>query len=479
MFVSLGVKGSEKTLTAIGGVRQGLKETASTAWETKVALVGAMYALERLFATSGQTGTNLTNFNAMLGGSTQSLQQYQYAARQAGVANQEVEATFKGLAAASTKLLLGQGDIAGAARVALVLKTNLNPELDAAANGHPEALLQRLQQYAQSKENIGLGNIALKSFGLTDNIIAAMRRNAFRPEVLKQAPTYGANEIKSLDKSNIAWSNLGNKVEMAVGHFNAVHGQTLVKDLSKITDQVIKLANAFEKLSEKAELFKWLGKIFEGWTLIFAGLTVAIEKLADTSPPEMGEDGKPQRKLSDSGKVDQSQSAFDRFLSAMFLGAGPGGNGLIGAIPDALKAWSEGTQKVVPGWSAAADKYSFDPNKPKTAAPATPPAPVVGNLPAVVKGMVAPQPQAAGGKAGTPPTLKLVVPPSPMLPAPAKAATPPVKPDNNHAGITQKIDVKQSLNFSHDGKDAEKTANSTKQAVRDAYRQTAAQGQVT
>ncbi len=483
LFVSLGVKGSEKTMGAITGMRQGLKDTASTAWETKVALVGAMYALERLFAASGQTGTSLTNFNALLGVSAQTLQQYQYAARQAGVSNQEVEGTFKALQATMTKTLMGEGAPKGMARVAALTGSMTTQDVDRFAK-QPQLLIQKLQEYAQKETNAGLRNEVLKSFGVGDSMIAALNRKAFRPEVLNRAPAYSDKEVKALDSANIGWSNLGNKIEMAIGHLNAAHGGDLVKDFSKITDQVIKLAGAFEKLSEKAELFKWLGKVFEGWTYIFVALTAAIEKMSDTSPPELGADGKPQKKLSDAGKVDKDQSAFDRFTAALFEGMSPQGSGLAGAIAEAVETnmlprltqgglWGKG--KAMPGVTPTPA-----PAKAVTAASA----PVGGAaggqmsiLGALTPDMLKRMTETAPGRPGSPAIVRLVVPPSPLMPAPERAAPPSVKPTAAQSGATHNVEVKQNLNFTHDGKDAKKTADSVKKAVQEAYRQTSAQGQ--
>lgn len=278
LFVNLGIKGTDKTVGALTNVKKGLQETASMSLEAKAGIIAALYALERLFATSGAAGTGLTNFNATLGVSTKTLQQYQYAARQMGVSNQEVEGSFKSLQSTITKTLMGEGAPKGLARLAQLtgelgqgdlLKFQQNPEL----------LLQRLQQYAQKEKNAGLRNEVLKSFGVGDNMAAALTRGAFTQQSLAKAPTYSDKEIGSLDRANIAWSNLGNKIEMAVGHFNAEHGGQLVKDISKLTDQVLKLVDAFAKLAEKLKVFQVIGKAFEGWSLIFQGLNSSVDNV--------------------------------------------------------------------------------------------------------------------------------------------------------------------------------------------------------
>lgn len=311
LFINLGIKGSEKTLDQVSNVKKGIGDIASTSLEAKAALVGAMYALEQLFASSGRAGTDLTNFNALTGESVKTLQQYQYAARQVGVSNEAVSSTFKTLQDQMTNAaFLGKGGPAGMAHVAQVLHENFSQVDIQKFAKSPELLLQKLQAYAAKETNIGLRNATLKSFGLGDEMIAALTRQAFKPEVLRKAPTYSDNEVKQLDKANIAWSNLGNKIQMAVGHFNALHGATLVKEISMIVNQVIKLSEAFVKLAEKLHLFQGLAKVFDGWTKIFGVVNNTVDSFTKT----IGQPAKQEKMLKDTlegGKNFILGAAFD------------------------------------------------------------------------------------------------------------------------------------------------------------------------
>ncbi len=287
LFVSLGIKGAKKSRDEVMGVKTALKETASMGLEAKAAIAGAVYALQQMFAKSGQAGTSLTNFNATVGVSAQQLQKYQFAARQVGVANEAVEGSFRGLQSTITKQLMGGQAPAGLALVAQRL-ASAGVKMDqfslAEFAQDPSILIQRLQQYAQLEKHAGLRNETLKSFGLGEDMIAAMTRNAFRPEVMAKAPTYSDGEVGQLARNDVAWSNLSNKVEMAFGHLNAKHGGQLVKDLSEMADKTLKLAEAFTVLAEKLKVFELIGKAFEGWALILnaaAGGTDAMGKALD------------------------------------------------------------------------------------------------------------------------------------------------------------------------------------------------------
>lgn len=306
MIVNLGIKGQDKTINSLTGVEKGLKGVGSVSLEAKAAIVGAMYALEQLFAKSTTAGTDLTNFNALLGEGTQTLQKYQYAARQVGISNDEVSGTFKSLQSTATKIRFGLGapSMLGQVQQKVGLTTT---EIDQMMK-NPELLLQKLQEYAQKEKNIGIANETLRSFGLSDNVIAGLRRNAFTPAAFKGAPGYSDKEIKNLDKANIAWSNLNNKIQMAIGHFSASHGLDLVKDFSRLVDLTEHVINNIVKIADKIGVFKAID-------ISFSGLDEAIKQIG---------------KLTDSLSILDSKSDSAKNLSKSFEDMAKG-------LSDALK----------------------------------------------------------------------------------------------------------------------------------------------
>lgn len=419
LFVGLGVKGSEKTLGAISGVRQGLKDTASTSLETKAAILGAMYALQRLFSTSGQAGTNLTNFNAVTGVTMETLQRYQYVARSVGSSNEVMAGTFKSIQSVMTDISTGKGLPADFGRVASKLKGGLTSSDVQKYKINPELFLQRLQdEYLPNEPDKGWAQKALTSFGVGDsNIQAGLFRKKFTQDMLNRAPTYSDREVKALDTANIAWSNLGTKIEMAVGHFNAKHGVQLVQDISKITDQVLKLVEAFTKLAEKLKLFELAGKSFEGWEMILKGITAAIDS-KNGAEPSQGSIGNLEK------NIDEKRNGLgiaERIRDAILSGGTGTGESISGILIDMLKTGftSDGTD-----------------------------------------GRASEKPQ---------PAFKAL---SPQAVAPKMAPTAVAAP-----GAAQNVEVNQTLNFNHDGRDAKKTGDSTKKAVQDAFRQIGAQAQ--
>lgn len=273
LFVELGIKGAEKTVGTLTAVKKGMADLGSTSLETKAAIVGAMYGLERMMAISGAAGTGFTNFTALTGKSAQDLQRWQFAARQAGVGADELTGSMKAVQTGMANMLLGKGAPEGMALLSKAVG-GINPK----DYRDTFAMMQHLQTGLQ-KMSPEMAQSVGKSFGLSENTIAAMRRNMFTPKMLAQAPVYSDKEIGSLDKSNIAWANLGNKIQMAFGHFNAKHGQALVGDISKTVDQIVKLAEAFDKLATKLKVFDVINEIFKGWGFIFEGIGDAVDKL--------------------------------------------------------------------------------------------------------------------------------------------------------------------------------------------------------
>lgn len=445
LVLNLGVKGSDKTAAALGSMQKGLKDTSSMALETKVALAGAVYALERLFAASGQRGTDLANFNTLTGVSVQRLQQYQYAARQVGASNEEMEGTFKGLQAQMTEQLTGGHGPAGFAHVAKVLGINITQRDVAEFAKKPEKLIQILQDYAQKEKDIGMKRKTLGTFqGVTDNIQTGLSRGVFNEGNLRKAPTYKEKEVGALNEANIAWSNLRNKIEMSIGKFNAEHGNELVSGISRITDQVLKLVEAFSKMADKLELFRWFGEMIKGWTSILGVVTEGVEH------PE--------------GLLNKTKETVQgAFISAT---EGPTRSKEEETLASRIRQRRKTGQPVPANYDE--DGYAVAPKSPAAAAPAR--SPVSANTPTSPVG--APAARSPATKAKTQREGQVI-----PITAAVRVATPVVLPTVNNTSNTHQVNVNQTLQFNHDGKEAQKIGSDHKKAANEAYRQMP-QGQV-
>ena len=457
LFYDLGVKGTDKSIGLVKSLRGGLQETTAASLQTKAAILGAAYALKEMFSTSNQVGTDLVNMSTALGISTKTLQQYQYAARQVGVSNQEMDGTFKGLQAAMTKIRLYGDAPKGLAWVAQKVGGMQDKNIDDYMK-NPAELIQKLQEYAQKEDNAGIRNEVLSTFGISGGVGAAMRRNAFRPEVLNAAPTYSDSEANSLDKSRAAWSNLGTKVEMAFGHFNAKHGQDIVKNLSLITDQAIKLAEAFVLVAEKF-------KIFEAFNEVIAGLGKVMQELASVQDRL---DGK------DAGK----HSLIDTILGTETAKPATG-NGALTEYSTSLEEYRK-QKRAQDAMNAERLKEGKQP------LPSIP-------LPQLNRARLL-SPTIEGSKedsrldqAKLKTNLRILqrqkeaISPNSLLPPPPPTGpgTQPQKTgtDGVNTGAVYNIEVNQSLAFNGDGTDPAQARDVNKQAVQQVYRQLSAQSQ--
>lgn len=273
LFVNIGVKGAEKSVGAIEGVRKGMKEVESTSLAAKAGILGVLYGLQQLMSKSADAGNGLKQFSDFTGLSNQKLQQWQYAARQFGVSSEEIVSSTKAVQNAMSNMLLGKGAPEGMAMLAN--KVGFDPK----KARDTFYVMEQLQKFAQ-KVPADVGNNMMKSFGLSEGTILAMRKNAFNPAAMAKAPTYNEGEINKLQKVDVAWANLGQKIQMAMGHLNAKHGLGLVGDIEKLVPSIIHLIEAFTLLSEKLQLFKGIGLIFEGWKNIFDGIGGTVDKIS-------------------------------------------------------------------------------------------------------------------------------------------------------------------------------------------------------
>ncbi len=453
LFINLGVKGSEKSLGGVLNLQKGLKDTASVSLETKAALVGVMYALERMFAQSSRAGNSLAQFGATMGGHTQELQRYQYVAKQIGSSNDELAATFQNLSSQATDVLLGKGAPETIARVAQVTKAGIGEmerELEKAANGDVVPLFTRLNKYFQTEGSVGYRNKTAKDFGISRPIEAGMIRNKFNDKALASAPTYSDKEISNLDTVYGKWEKLGTVIEMAFGRFNAKHGSEIVDGISKVIPKVVALAEALDKLGTKAGVFQKLGMVFEGWEHIFNGIVAAIEFINKQNAPEAAtpEAEEKAKKYLPGEKVPKAEldAQLGKKMRAEML------NDLLNFFQKTLGG----------GYGESADKTKptqnlFQPGKVNGATNVEPPS--------KVKLSLVPPP-------GLPKASAVAVPPKTAATA-AKAA------QLVGGAVAPGRDVKVSLtqNFAHPGVDPAKTADSSKKGVKDAYRELSAQGE--
>lgn len=265
-FVLLGVKGDDKSKKAIGGVDTAIKDVKNSSVAAKIAILGVVYGLERMMSQSMQAGTGLKQFADFTGLSAVELQKWQYAGRQFGVGADEIASGAKTVQSAMAQMRMGMGAPAGMSFLDQVVGLE-NEKVDDAFY-----MLGKLQEFAK-KVQTPMANEVLKSFGLSEKMIAAMRNNAFNPEAFAKAQVYSTSAIDTLNKSNAMWSNLGDKMQKMFGNFTVKNGPVLISNITKLADVFVKLADSLTNVIQKYKLFDLIGQSIIGWTQILDAMS--------------------------------------------------------------------------------------------------------------------------------------------------------------------------------------------------------------
>lgn len=260
-FVNLGIKGEPKTVKAMKGVREGLGEMKSMSLEAKAAIVGAIYALERMMSHSAKLGTGFNQFAESTGLSAQELQRWQYAARQVAVDAEDVEASVRGVQSSIANMMMGKGPIEGMAMLANTVG------LDDRRLRDTFYMMEKLQEFSQ-KVPQDVGKAMVASFGITEKTFSAMRQNAFRPDVMSKATVLSERQAKNLQRVNAIWMDLNSKIQLSAAKFFAKHGAGIAGDVSKLADKFLLLADAMVRLGEYLKVFEALGRAMEGIAMI-------------------------------------------------------------------------------------------------------------------------------------------------------------------------------------------------------------------
>lgn len=273
LFVSLGIKGADKTAGALSGIRTRMKDLTSTSLEAKAGIIGMMYGLERLMSSSAQVGTGLTQFEVLTGKSADQLQRWQYLALKSGESADEMTSSIQSVQNAMTKMVLGQGAPSGMTALSNVVG------FDPAKARDTFYVMDKLREYARATKDIpDVGNEILKSFGISDHTIEALRTSNVDLNKIPAGHAYSDAQRKRLNDVNIGWSLLGDKIEHSFGKMNAKFGPQLIGDISRLADQVLRMVDAFTELAEKLKVIQLIGESFKGWTEIFSSVTDVINQ---------------------------------------------------------------------------------------------------------------------------------------------------------------------------------------------------------
>lgn len=255
--------------TGMGGIRD-------VSLEAKAAILAAVYALEKMTTGAANSGYEIQSLATYLDIGTKSLQQWRYAALQAGISNQEFDQSAKAVQnnikqfAADGKLPKGSDIIAN--------ETSFNFSKKFKVDDIFPKLLEFAHNKKYSRENI---ETILEAWGLSSNEISQAIMGKFTTANLSKAPILKDNELGKLSNITVEWANLEAKVKMFMAHLTAKDGEEAVKNLNHMADSVFRIANDIERISTKLGIFKAIGYAFEGWDKILGTAADVLEGKRD------------------------------------------------------------------------------------------------------------------------------------------------------------------------------------------------------
>lgn len=258
LFVNLGVKGGDDASKNVDGLKGKLGEARSAGLAAKAAIAGMILGVGKLAAESNNAGKSLRQFESLTGISNQVLQRWQYAGTQIGATNQEVENSFRSVQSAMTDLMMGGQ---GPEFFGLISQSvGLDPE----RLRDTEYVLKQLQEFAKTASP-EIASKALGSFGLSDAVVAGMRKGAFNAEVFRKASIiYTDQEVKNLDRLNAKWGNFADTAQKIIGRLNAEFGDYFIDNLNKIADSIARLVGALINLAREVKALEKLDSAVKG-----------------------------------------------------------------------------------------------------------------------------------------------------------------------------------------------------------------------
>lgn len=282
LFVTLGVKGADKTVQAFSSVKTGISDLGNTSLETKAALVGIFYAFQQLMAASTTLGTNLTTMSTLLGVDVKTLGEYGYAATKAGSSLEDLEGNLKSIQSTFEKINLNKGSPDWLGEIARVTGHNVGQkEINEFAKS-PQKFIQLLQEYAKNEKNEAKRNEILGTFVGSDPLKRGIIDQVFNAKNFKEADGYilSDKQAKGLDNVRFGFQKIGMEIEKSIGGFGAKYGKQFIGEMDAIVKSVLNLTDAFLALDKQLPILIGIGKIVGGWVTGINALTTFVKAIS-------------------------------------------------------------------------------------------------------------------------------------------------------------------------------------------------------
>lgn len=241
MFISLGVRGSDKTSSVLSQTKKSLEDVKSSGLAAKASIIGLVVGLERMMSSSGKLGSDLSSFANSTGLSVVSLQKWQVAAENFGVKNEEVAASIKSVQESMTNMILGKGSPEGFGLFAQAVG------FDPARARDTFYVMNKLMEFARIYPHADIANSVLKSFGISDNMFQFLRTNKTEIDKLRPSNIFTEREIQTLARVDAQWERFWRRIKIVMGSITTVIGPPIVGALE---NSLKALEFLFKKFSE-------------------------------------------------------------------------------------------------------------------------------------------------------------------------------------------------------------------------------------
>lgn len=279
LFIQLGIKGTDVVGKGIEGAKNGMEGLASAAGEASLAILGVVAGLEETFRRTGAQAHDMMALGDATGITVEKLGGLRNAFRQFGGEN-ELASTLQAIQKVQTDISRNKG-VSGE-QGQFFTQTHADMKRFKEDSVYALELGRQLVQSMPKNTASEIGKIQqlLASVGMSGNNTYSMLLRAKKDFTnLKPGDVIGTGETRSLNASYIGIKNVLDKIEKFAAHKSAIFGPDFVKNLTMVTENILKLVSALSDVGEKLKIFETIGNVFKGFGEL-AGDTATILEAA-------------------------------------------------------------------------------------------------------------------------------------------------------------------------------------------------------
>lgn len=281
LFVSLRIKGSDQATKALGNIKSGMADISTNGLAAKAAVLGVVYAVERMTAGAAQIGTNYKRFMDYMGTSSQRLQQFESAFRSVNGPVDQVAGTVEAMTDNLNKVKLGVA--APPAGYKFIDVRNAKDGFDVL-----QGMLNLIRSGTRTRPQL---NIIGESLGISRDMMSSLY--AMKGDFKDFGATLSDGTIKQLDHVNSALQALKKTLSDFGSKNVAIFGLPVISELRSAIKLFVALESVLVRFAGKiphiADIIKTAFLAISGAMIVFGGPLTAIAGLVNGVILLMGE----------------------------------------------------------------------------------------------------------------------------------------------------------------------------------------------